>query len=108
MGKVYFGSDLVGRFVLIVGFGGMGGAQLFVAMMVGAVFLGIEVDLVWIWWWLEMCYCDKMMYDFDEVLVWVFGVKEWKEVLSVGLVGNVVELFFEIHCCGIVLDLVTD
>ena len=44
-GRTHFGTDdLAGRLVLSGGLGGMGGAQPLAATMLGAVFLGVDVD----------------------------------------------------------------
>jgi urocanate hydratase len=107
-GKIHFGSDLAGRFVLTAGLGGMGGAQPLAATMAGAAFLGIDVDADRIKRRIETGYCDKMTHDLDEALEWVLGAKERGEALSVGLVGNAAEVLPEIRRRGIVPDLVTD
>ena len=45
-GRTHFGGDdLSGRLVLSGGLGGMGGAQPLAATMLGAAFLGVEVEL---------------------------------------------------------------
>src|SRR5689334_15230803 len=42
--RAHFGGTLAGRSVLSAGLGGMGGAQPLAATMLGAAFLGVEVD----------------------------------------------------------------
>jgi urocanate hydratase len=103
-----FGGDLSGRLVVSGGMGGMGGAQPLAATMNGAVFLGIDVDEARIEKRLRTGYCDLMTRDLDEALGLVFGAKERREALSVGLVGNCADVLPEFVRRGIVPDVLTD
>lgn len=104
-----FGCDLLcGILMFIGGVGGMGGVQLFVVIMNDGVVLIVDVDELCFVCCVEYGYFDEYMIDFDVVVVCVVVVKDVGEVLLVGVVGNVVEVFFELLCCGVLIDIVID
>ena len=103
-----FDGDLHGQFLLSAGLGGMGGAQPLAATMIGAAFLGVEVDPKRIQRRIDTGYLDRMTDDLDEALNWVTDAKDTGQALSVGLVGNAADVYPEILQRGIVPDLVTD
>ncbi len=63
-----FEGSLKGKILLTGGLGGMGGAQPLAATMLGAAFLGIDVDPQRIQKRLETGYCQHMSHDLDEAL----------------------------------------
>lgn len=81
--------------MVIVGLGGMGGVQLLVVMMVGGVVIGIDVDCMCIEKCIEIKYCDMVVESVDDVIMLVEDVKRLGKVFFIGLVGNVVKIFFE-------------
>jgi urocanate hydratase len=104
----YFNGNLVGRFLLTAGLGGMGGAQPLAATMNGAVILAIEVDRMRIEKRLKTRYLDKMTDNLDEALWLVGKAKEKKEALSVGLLANAADVLPELVRRNIVPDVLTD
>ncbi|MBN1299797.1 MAG: urocanate hydratase [Melioribacteraceae bacterium] len=106
--KQHFGGSLSGRFLLTAGLGGMGGAQPLAATMIGAAFLGIEVDRSRIQKRLDTGYIDRLTDNLDEALELVLNAKEKKVALSVGLLGNAGEILPQILERGIVPDILTD
>ncbi len=103
-----FDGDLHGQFLLSAGLGGMGGAQPLAATMIGAAFLGVEIDPERIQRRIDTGYLDRMTDDLDEALNWIADAKDTGQALSVGLVGNAAEVYPEILDRGIIPDLVTD
>ena len=107
-GRTHFQSDLRHRLVVSGGLGGMGGAQPLAAVLAGGVFLGVDVDPVRIKKRLDSRYVDRMTENYAEALAWVREAKEKGQTLSVGLVGNVVDVLGKLLADGVVPDLLTD
>jgi urocanate hydratase len=108
-GRTHFGSDdLSGRLVLSGGLGGMGGAQPLSATLLGAAFLGVDVDPDRIRRRLETGYLDEAVDTLDEALRRLDAARRERRPLSVGLLGNAAEVYPELVRRGIAPDLVTD
>jgi urocanate hydratase len=108
-GRTHFGSDdLAGRLVLSGGLGGMGGAQPLAATMLGAAFLGVEVDPDRIRRRLDTGYLDEAATSLDDALRRLEAARRERRPLSVGLLGNAAEVLPEIARRGLAPDLVTD
>ncbi len=108
-GRTHFGSDdLSGRLVLSGGLGGMGGAQPLAATLLGAAFLGVEVDPARIEKRLATGYLDARADDLDDALARLDAARAARRPLSVGLVGNAATVYAELARRGIAPDLVTD
>ncbi len=108
-GRTHFGSDdLSGRLVLSGGLGGMGGAQPLAATMLGAAFLGVEVDPARIEKRLATGYLDERADSLDEALRRLDAARRERRPLSVGLLGNAADVFPEMARRGLAPDLVTD
>ena len=108
VGKAHFGGSLAGRLIVSAGLGGMGGAQPLAATMLGAVFLGIDVDEGRIRKRIDTGYCDRMTASLEEALGWLAAARAAKAPLSVGLVGNAAEVLPELVRRNIVPDALTD
>jgi urocanate hydratase len=108
-GRTHFGTeDLAGRLVLSGGLGGMGGAQPLAATMLGAAFLGVDVDPARIEKRLATGYLDARADDLDDALRQLDEARRARRPLSVGLVGNAAQVYPELVRRGIAPDLVTD
>jgi len=107
-GQKHFQSDLRGKLLVTGGLGGMGGAQPLAATMAGATFLGVDVDPTRIEKRMKTRYIDKMTGSYDEAIQWVQAAKEKKENISVGLVGNIVDVLGKLIEDGITPDILTD
>ncbi len=107
-GEKHFGGDLRGKLLVTGGIGGMGGAQPLAATMAGATFLGVDVDPERIKKRIKTRYIDKMTHSYEEAIQWVMEAKEWKENLSVGLVGDVGDVLEKLIEDGITPDILTD
>jgi urocanate hydratase len=108
MARKHFGGSLRGKVLLSGGLGGMGGAQPLAATMVGAAFLGVEVDPERIQKRLRTQYCERICYDLDEALALVVGAARKGEAISVGLVGNCAVVLPELVRRGFTPDALTD
>lgn len=106
--RQHFGGDLLGRFLLTAGMGGMGGAQPLAATFAGAVSITIEIDETRIDKRIKDGYCDEKIYELDVALAKVEKYKKEKKAWSIGLVGNSAEILPEILKRGIIPDVVTD
>ena len=107
-GEKHFGGDLAGKLIISGGMGGMGGAQPLAATMIGAAFLGIDVDPERIKKRLKTGYCDFMVTTLDEALRILKNAVRKKENVSVGLVGNCADIIPELAERGVVPDILTD
>ncbi len=108
-GRTHFGSeDLSGRLVLSAGLGGMGGAQPLAATMLGATFLGVEIDPERIAKRLATGYLDARADSLDEALARLDEARRGRRPLSVGLLGNASDVYRELARRGVAPDLVTD
>src|SRR5512138_2917092 len=108
-GRTHFGTDdLAGRFVLSGGLGGMGGAQPLAATLLGAAFLGVEIDPARIQKRLASGYLDARADDLDDALRRLDEARRARRPLSIGLVGNAATVYAELARRGIAPDLVTD
>jgi urocanate hydratase len=108
-GRTHFGSDdLSGRLVVSGGLGGMGGAQPLAATMLGAAFLGVEIDPARIARRLETGYLDERSDSLDDALARLDAARRARRPLSVGLLGNAADVYRELARRGLAPDLVTD
>jgi urocanate hydratase len=106
--RQHFDGSLKGKMVVTAGLGGMGGAQPLAATMNGAVFLGIEVDESRIDMRIKTGYCDVKCTDLNDALEKVLNAKEKGEALSVGLLGNVVDILPKLLEKDVIPDVLTD
>jgi urocanate hydratase len=107
-GRQHFKGDLGGRVILTAGLGGMGGAQPLAATFAGAVSLNIEVDPTRAQRRLETKYLDELATDIDDALKRVADHVKNRRAVSVGLIGNAVDIYEELLKRGFKPDLVTD
>ncbi|HET8538258.1 MAG TPA: urocanate hydratase [Anaeromyxobacter sp.] len=108
-GRTHFGTDdLSGRLVLSGGLGGMGGAQPLAATMLGAAYLGVEVDAARIEKRRATGYLDETATDLDDALRRLAEARRARRPLSVGLLGNAATVYAELARRGVAPDLVTD
>ena len=108
MGRQHFDGDLSGRWILTAGLGGMGGAQPLAATMAGASLLAIECDQDRIQKRLSTGYLDKTADNLDEALELIQLSIDNKEPISVGLLGNVVDILPKMIEMKVKPDIVTD
>lgn len=108
MGRQHYGGNLAGKWILTAGLGGMGGAQPLAATMAGASLLAVECQADRIEKRLETGYIDKRADTLDEALAIIDASVASKEPVSVGLLGNAVDVLPELLKRGIRPDAVTD
>jgi urocanate hydratase len=108
VGRRHYGGDLLGRWILTGGLGGMGGAQPLAATMAGASMLAVECAPSRIEMRLRTRYLDTSTDSLDEALALVERATRERKPLSVGLLGNASEVFPELVRRGVKPDVVTD
>jgi urocanate hydratase len=108
MGRRHFGGSLKGKWILTAGLGGMGGAQPLAAVMAGASCLAVECQPSRIEMRLRTRYLDKQARTLDEALAMIEASHKEGKPVSVGLLGNAVDVCAEIVRRGIRPDAVTD
>jgi urocanate hydratase len=108
LGRRHYGGDLSGRWILTAGLGGMGGAQPLAAVMAGASCLAVECQPSRIEMRLRTRYLDQQASTLDEALAMIEAANKAKKPVSVGLLGNAVDIFPELVRRGVRPDAVTD
>jgi urocanate hydratase len=108
MGKVHFGGDLTGKWILTAGLGGMGGAQTLAATMAGASMLAIECDETRIDKRIETGYVDRKAHSLEEAMSIIDQAVDRGTPISVGLLGNAAEILPEMINSDVRPDAVTD
>ena len=104
----YFGGSLAGRTILTAGCGGMGGAQPLAGKMAGAATLIVDVDPASLKKRLKTGYLDVIANSIDDARLRIRQLVELKIGGSVGLVGNVADVYEELIANGFQPDIVTD
>ena len=107
-GRIHYGGDLSGRWVLTSGLGGMGGAQPLAATMAGASCLAIECQAARIEMRRATGYVDLVAGDLDEALAVIERANADRKPVSVALLGNAADVLPEIFGRGVRPDILTD
>ncbi|PHR90715.1 MAG: urocanate hydratase [Blastopirellula sp.] len=108
IGRRHFGSNPSGRLVVTGGLGGMGGAQPLAATMAGFNAIVVECQHDKIDFRIRTGYLDVVAQSLDEALELVEKANQASKPVSVGIVGNVVDILNELKERAIVPDVVTD
>ena len=108
LGNQHFNGDLAGTVTLTAGLGGMGGAQPLAITMNHGVAICVDVDETRVDKRIDTKYCDVKTADLDEALKLAEEAKERGEGLSIGLVGNAVDIHQAILEKGFEIDIITD
>jgi urocanate hydratase len=108
LGRRHYGGSLAGKWILTAGLGGMGGAQPLAAVMAGASCLAVECQPSRIEMRLRTHYLDKQASSLDEALAMIEQANKAHKPVSVGLLGNAVDIFPELVRRGVRPDAVTD
>jgi urocanate hydratase len=108
MGRQHYGGNLVGKWILTAGLGGMGGAQPLAASLAGASSLNIECQQSRIDMRLRTRYLDEQASDLDDALARLQRYAGEGRAVSIGLLGNAADLLPEMVRRGVRPDAVTD
>ncbi|HHQ5124137.1 TPA: urocanate hydratase [Staphylococcus aureus] len=108
LGNQHFNGDLAGTVTLTAGLGGMGGAQSLAITMNHGVAICVDIDETRVDKRIDTKYCDVKTADLDEALKLAEEAKERGEGLSIGLVGNAVDIHQAILEKGFKIDIITD
>jgi urocanate hydratase len=107
-GRQHYEGNLVGRWILTAGLGGMGGAQPLAAVMAGACCLAVECDETRADFRLRTGYVDEKTHSLDEALNMINCWTADGVVKSIALIGNAADIFPELVKRGVKPDIVTD
>lgn len=107
-GRKYFQDKLRGKLIVSGGLGGMGGAQPLAATLAGATFLGVDVDEQRIQKRLSTRYIDRITHNYDEALSWAKKAQSEGQAISIGLVGNIVDVLEKMVREGFTPHILTD
>jgi urocanate hydratase len=108
LGRRHYGGSLAGKWILTAGLGGMGGAQPLAAVMAGASCLAVECQPSRIEMRLRTRYLDQQAGSLDQALAMIEQANTAHKPVSVGLLGNAVDIFPELVRRGVRPDAVTD
>ena len=106
--RQHFDGKAQGKWILTAGLGGMGGAQPMAATMAGFSLLAIECDQTRIDFRLGNRYLDTSAPTVEAALKLIDDAHAEGNAISVGVLGNAVEILPEMVKQGIKPDLVTD
>jgi urocanate hydratase len=104
----HFGGNLAGKLIVSGGMGAAGGAVPLAAGMLGAAFLGIDVDGERVRRRIRAGYCDYCVNTLDEALRILKNSVRQKQGVSVGLEGNCADVIPELASRGVLPDILTD
>lgn len=104
----HLAGNLGGKLIVSGGMGAAGGALPLAAGLLGAAFLGIEVDEERVKRRIRGGYCDYCVNTLDEALRILKNAVRQRQPVSVGLVGNCAAIIPELASRGVVPDILTD
>jgi len=103
-----FGGSLDGTLTVTAGLGGMGGAQPLAVTMNGGTALIAEINPERIERRIQTRYLDRWTSNIDEAIDWALDAKEKKQSVSIGLLGNAVDLLDALIERGVTPEILTD
>ncbi|MDB5854153.1 MAG: hutU [Herminiimonas sp.] len=104
----FFNGSLAGRVILTAGCGGMGGGQPLAGKMAGAATLVVDVDPSSLQKRIDTGYLDSMTDSVDQALQRIEKLVAQRTGGSVGLVGNVADVYEALLAREFRPDIVTD
>lgn len=109
-GRLYLGTreDLAGKVYVTSGLGGMSGAQAKAAVIAGAVGVIAEIDRKALEKRHAQGWLQEWESDLDRVLVRIDRARRGREALSLGYLGNVVDLWERLVAAGVPVELGSD
>ncbi len=110
-GRLYLGTGdegLAGRVYVTSGMGGMSGAQAKAAVIAGAVGVVAEVNPVAIRKRHEQGWLDEVEEDLDRLLLRIERARRGREAVSLGYLGNIVDLWERLAREGVGIELGSD
>lgn len=103
-----FNDDLSGKIYMTAGAGGMGGNQTWGMKMHGGVAIVVDADERVIRRRMEKGYMDHIVYSFDEARKMAEEAAAKKEPLSVAIVGNAADVYWEAYDKGFMPDIMSE
>ena len=106
--KKYFNGSLKGKIVVTAGLGEMGGAQPLAVTLNDGIAIVVEVDKRMIDRRLKTGYLDTWTDSYEEAIKKALEYKDKGEPISIGLLGNIVDVLPRMLKEGFMPDIVTD
>ncbi len=106
--RQHFGGSLKGRLVVTAGCGGMGGAQPLAVTMNEGVCLLAEMCIERLEKRVKDRYLDEIHHDLSEAIERAVKAKASGEAVSIGWLGNAVDLLEALNEKGVIPDVLTD
>ncbi|MCE5248523.1 urocanate hydratase [bacterium] len=107
-GRLYLNSDLAGKVFVTSGLGGMSGAQAKAAVIAGAVGVIAEVNPAALKKRHEQGWLMEYETDLDRLLSRIDKARRGKEAVSIGYLGNIVDLWEKMAKDGVGVELGSD
>lgn len=110
-GRLYLNSGeegLAGRVYVTSGLGGMSGAQAKAAVIAGAIGVVAEVNPEPLKKRHAQGWVDEVSTDVDQVLRRIDGARRAKQAVSIGYLGNIVDLWERLVSAGVAIELGSD
>jgi len=107
-GRLQSGGDLSGKVYVTSGLGGMSGAQAKASVIAGAVGIIAEINPRALKKRHEQGWLDEYYTDLDELLERISKAKANKEAISIGYLGNIVDLWEKLADKNVYIDLGSD
>jgi urocanate hydratase len=110
-GRLYLNTGeegLAGRVYVTSGLGGMSGAQAKAAVIAGAIGVVAEINPAALHKRHEQGWVDEVEEDLDRLLARIDRARKAKEAVSIGYLGNVVDLWERLVTAGVPVDLGSD
>lgn len=101
-------SDLGGRVFVTSGMGGMSGAQAKAAVIAGAIGVIAEINPAAIQKRHAQGWLDEIETDLDRLLARIDRARQNKEAVSLGYLGNIVDLWEKLAASGVPVELGSD
>ncbi len=108
IGRRHFAGEVEGKLIVTSGLGGMGGAQPLAATMAGFNALVVECQPQKIEFRLRSGYVETSAETLPEALAKIEAATKAGKTISVGLLGNVIDVLKEMENLGLVPDVLTD
>ena len=106
--KKYFNGSLKGKIVVTAGLGEMGGAQPLAVTLNDGIVIAVEVDKRMIDRRLNTGYLDTWTDSYEEAVRIALEYKEKNKPISIGLLGNIVDVLPRMLKEGFIPDVLTD
>ncbi len=107
-GRLHSGGELAGKVFVTSGLGGMSGAQAKASVIAGAIGVIAEINPKAIYKRHEQGWLDEVYTDLDELIARIQKARDGKEAVSLGYLGNIVDLWEKFAADKVKVELGSD